>query len=419
MSNENYYPLMADIVKASRVVQEVAHTAPLLKNMNLSAKYQANINLKREDLQLVRSYKIRGAFNKISSLSNDTLDKGIVCASAGNHAQGVAYSCNKLKCFGKIYMPETTPRQKIKQVKMFGGEYVEIVLSGDTFDDAAAKADTDALEHSQTIIHPFDDPKIIEGQGTIGLEILQQIKEPIDYLFLPIGGGGLASGVGAWMKEFSPKTKIIGVEPEGAPSMKTAFEKNCNVALESIDRFVDGAAVRKVGDLTWKICEKVLDGIVVVPEGLICSTILQMYNEDAIVAEPAGALSIAALQLMGDKIKGKNVVCVLSGSNNDITRMEEIKERSLLYEGLKHYFLVRFPQRSGALREFVNDVLDAGDDITHFEYYKKSSREKGPAVIGIEVQNPTDLQRLQERMTERNFIFEYLNDKTDLFQFIV
>ena len=201
--------------------------------------------------------------------------------------------------------------------------------------------------------------------------------------------------------------------------MKTAFEKNCNVALESIDRFVDGAAVRKVGDLTWKICEKVLDGIVVVPEGLICSTILQMYNEDAIVAEPAGALSIAALQLMGDKIKGKNVVCVLSGSNNDITRMEEIKERSLLYEGLKHYFLVRFPQRSGALREFVNDVLDAGDDITHFEYYKKSSREKGPAVIGIEVQNPTDLQRLQERMTERNFIFEYLNDKTDLFQFIV
>ncbi len=419
MSHENYYPLMADIVKASRVVQEVAHTAPLLKNMNLSAKHQANIHLKREDLQLVRSYKIRGAFNKIASLSNEVLEKGIVCASAGNHAQGVAYSCSKLKCFGKIYMPETTPRQKIKQVKMFGGEFVEIVLSGDTFDDASAKANVDALEHGQTIIHPFDDPKIIEGQGTVGLEILQQIAEPIDYLFLPIGGGGLASGVGAWMKEFSPNTKIIGVEPEGAPSMKIAFEKNCNVALESIDRFVDGAAVRKVGDLTWKICEKVLDGIVVVPEGLICSTILQMYNEDAIVAEPAGALSIAALQLMGDEIKGKNVVCVLSGSNNDITRMEEIKERSLLYEGLKHYFLVRFPQRSGALREFVNDVLDTGDDITHFEYYKKSSREKGPAVIGIEVQNPSDLQRLQDRMTERNFIFEYLNDKTDLFQFIV
>lgn len=419
MSKKNYYPLMADIVKASKIVQEVACTTPLLQNMNLSAKFQANINLKREDLQQVRSYKIRGAFNKIASLSKEILDKGIVCASAGNHAQGVAYSCNKLKCFGKIYMPETTPRQKIKQVKMFGGEYVEIVLTGDTFDDAAAKANEDAVAHSQTIIHPFDDPKIIEGQGTIGLEILQQIKDPIDYLFLPIGGGGLASGVGAWLKEFSPKTQIIGVEPEGAPSMKAAFKNNKNVALESIDRFVDGAAVRKVGDLTWKICEKVLDGVMVVPEGLICSTILQMYNEDAIVAEPAGALSIAALHLMGDKIKGKNIVCVLSGSNNDITRMEEIKERSLLYEGLKHYFLVRFPQRSGALREFVNDVLSAGDDITHFEYYKKSSREKGPAVIGIEVQNSSDLERLQERMTERNFIFEYLNDKTDLFQFIV
>lgn len=419
MSKENYYPLMADIVKASRVVQEVAHTAPLLKNMNLSVKFQANVHLKREDLQLVRSYKIRGAFTKISSLTKEALAKGIVCASAGNHAQGVAYSCNKLKCFGKVYMPETTPRQKIKQVKMFGGEFVEIVLSGDTFDDAAAKAMADAKEHSQTIIHPFDDPKIIEGQGTIGLEILQQLTEPIDYLFLPIGGGGLASGVGAWIKEFSPNTKLIGVEPEGAPSMKIAFEKNCNVALDSIDRFVDGAAVRKVGDLTWKICEKVLDDVVVVPEGLICSTILQMYNEDAIVAEPAGALSIAALNLMKDKIKGKNVVCVLSGSNNDITRMEEIKERSLLFEGLKHYFLVRFPQRSGALKEFVNDVLDSGDDITHFEYYKKSSREKGPAVIGIEVQNPKDLKRLQKRMAERNFVFEYLNDKTDLFQFIV
>lgn len=421
MSNEKntYYPLMSDIVKANRVVQEVALSSPLLKNLNLSAKYKANIHLKREDLQLVRSYKIRGAYNKISNLSKEVLDKGIVCASAGNHAQGVAYSCKKLKCFGKIYMPETTPRQKIKQVKMFGGDQVEVILTGDTFDDASTKAFADAQLLGQTIIHPFDDPRIIEGQGTIGLEIMQQFNDPIDYLLLPIGGGGLASGVGAWIKEFSPKTKIIGGEPAGAPSMKTAFEKNDNVALESIDRFVDGAAVQKVGDLTWKICKKVLDDIIVVPEGLICSTILQLYNEDAIVVEPAGALSIAALQLMGDKIKGKNVVCVLSGSNNDITRMEEIKERSLLYEGLKHYFIVRFPQRSGALKEFVNDVLDTGDDITHFEYYKKSSREKGPAVIGIEVQNPSDLDRLQKRMTQRNFVYEYLNDKTDLFQFIV
>jgi len=417
--NKEYYPKMSEIVKAHRVVQEVAMASPLLKNLNLSSRYQANIHLKREDLQLVRSYKIRGAFNKISSLSKANLDKGIVCASAGNHAQGVAYSCQKLKCFGSIYMPETTPRQKIKQVKMFGGDYVEVFLTGDTFDDASSKAIADAEALGKTFIHPFDDPKTIEGQGTIGLEILQQYKEPIDYLFLPIGGGGLASGVGAWIKEFSPNTKIIGVEPEGAPSMKLALDNKCNLALESIDRFVDGAAVQKVGDYTWKICDKVLDDILIVPEGLICSTILRLYNEDAIVAEPAGVLSIAALQLMADKIDGKNVVCVLSGSNNDITRMEEIKERSLLYEGLKHYFIVRFPQRSGALKEFVNDVLDSGDDITHFEYYKKSSREKGPAVIGIEVQQPDDLQRLQKRMTERNFIFEYLNDKTDLFQFIV
>ncbi|RXQ97736.1 threonine dehydratase [Ancylomarina salipaludis] len=410
---------MSEIVKANRTVQEVVLASPLLNNLNLSSRYQANIHLKREDLQLVRSYKIRGAFNKIASLSKANLDKGIVCASAGNHAQGVAYSCQKLKCFGSIYMPETTPRQKIKQVKMFGGDYVEVFLTGDTFDDASSKAIADAKEQGKTFIHPFDDPKTIEGQGTIGLEILQQFTEPIDYLLLPIGGGGLASGVGAWIKEFSPNTKIIGVEPQGAASMKLALDNQCNLALDSIDRFVDGAAVQKVGDYTWQICNKVLDDILVVPEGLICSTILRLYNEDAIVAEPAGVLSIAALELIGDKIKGKNVVCILSGSNNDITRMEEIKERSLLYEGLKHYFIVRFPQRSGALKEFVNDVLDAGDDITHFEYYKKSSREKGPAVIGIEVQKPEDLQRLQDRMTDRKFIFEYLNDKTDLFQFIV
>ncbi len=418
-NKKEYYPKMSEIVKANQKVQDVAVTTPLLKNLNLSERYQANIHLKREDLQLVRSYKIRGAYNKISSLTKADLDKGIVCASAGNHAQGVAYSCHKLKCFGSIYMPETTPRQKIKQVKMFGGEFVEVFLTGDTFDDASFKAIADAKESGKTFIHPFDDPKTIEGQGTIGLEILQQYSEPIDYLILPIGGGGLASGVGAWFKEFSPDTKIIGVEPEGAASMKLALDNKCNLALENIDRFVDGAAVQKVGDYTWKICEKVLDDVLVVPEGLICSTILRLYNEDAIVAEPAGVMSIAALELLGDKIEGKNVVCVLSGSNNDITRMEEIKERSLLYEGLKHYFIVRFPQRSGALKEFVTDVLDTGDDITHFEYYKKSSREKGPAVIGIEVQKPEGLQRLQERMRDRNFIFEYLNDKTDLFQFIV
>lgn len=418
MDNKNF-PSIEGIEQASKVVSGVVQTTPLMQNMSLSRKTDANVFLKREDLQLVRSYKIRGAYNKISSLSPEKLRKGIICASAGNHAQGVAYSCQKLKCYGQIFMPETTPRQKVKQVKMFGGEYVQVVLTGDTFDEASAQATAQAQRLDQTIIHPFDDPRIIEGQGTVGLEILEQAEGPIDYIIVPVGGGGLASGVGTWVKHFSPNTRIIGVEPQGAPSLSKSLEAGVNVALDKIDKFVDGAAVQRVGDLTFEICKSVLDEVMVVPEGLICSTILRLYNEDAIVAEPAGALSIAALELMGDKLKGKNVVCVLSGSNNDITRMEEIKERSLLYQGLKHYFIVRFPQRAGALKEFVNDVLGPGDDITHFEYYKKHSRERGPAVIGIELHDPSSLVGLQERMAHRNFNAEYLNDKTDLFQFII
>jgi threonine dehydratase len=414
-----YYPNTKAIEQAAKRIGSVVQTTPLFQNLNLSGRYQANVMLKREDLQQVRSYKIRGAYNKISSLTAEQLERGIVCASAGNHAQGVAFSCKKLKCYGRIFMPETTPKQKIKQVKMFGAEYVEVILSGDTFDEASARALAEARVQGKTYIPPFDDPKIIEGQGTVGLEILKQTDAPIDYLIVPVGGGGLASGLGAWVKQFSPHTKIIGVEPAGAPSMKDSLASGSPVILGQIDKFVDGAAVQRVGDLTFDICREVLDDVLVVPEGLICSTILRLYNEDAIVAEPAGALSIAALELMSEEINGKNVVCVLSGSNNDITRMEEIKERSLLYQGLMHYFIVRFPQRAGALKQFVSEVLGPGDDITHFEYYKKHSRERGPAVIGIELQKPSDLAGLQRRMEERNFHAEYLNDKTDLFQFII
>lgn len=416
---KDYYPQISEIIKAGRRVQDVVKATPLIKSRNLSNRYQADILFKREDLQMVRSYKIRGAYNKISSLSKEELKKGVICASAGNHAQGVAYSCKKMSCKGDIYMPETTPKQKVNQVNMFGGEFVNIVLKGDTFDDASKEALKLAKETGKTFIHPFNDAKIIEGQATVGLEILQECTREIDYLIVPVGGGGLASGIGAWIKEFSPNTKIIGVEPQGAASMKYALEKNENLPLDSIDNFVDGAAVRQVGSLTWKICKQVLNDVITVPEGLICSTILKLYNEEAIVVEPAGALSIAALQLLSSEIKGKNVVCILSGSNNDITRMEEIKERSLLYEGLKHYFIIRFPQRAGALSKFVNDVLSPTDDITHFEYYKKNSREKGPAVIGIEVQKPDDLERIKKHLKANNFVFEYLNDKTDLFRFIV
>ena len=316
-------------------------------------------------------------------------------------------------------MPVTTPKQKINQVKMFGGEFVEVVLVGDTFDQANQAAIETCEAEGKTFIPPFNDMKIIEGQGTVGLEILQQSRVAIDYIFVPIGGGGLASGLGSVCKLMSPNTKVIGVEPAGAAGMKRSFEKGEVVELGEIDKFVDGAAVQKVGDITFDICRKVLDDIVVVPEGKVCSTILNLYNFDAIVVEPAGALSISALDYYRDKIKGKNVVCIVSGSNNDIVRMEDIKERSLLYEGLKHYFVVRFPQRAGALQNFVSNVLGPHDDITYFEYKKKTNREKGPVLIGIELQNPDDFQGLTERMRESNIDYEYLNDNPNLFEFLI
>ena len=316
-------------------------------------------------------------------------------------------------------MPTTTPQQKIKQVKMFGKTYIEVVLSGDTFDDAQQAAVADAKETGMAFIHPFDDEQIIEGQATVALEILQDTKENIDYIFIPIGGGGLAAGVGACFRQISPQTKIIGVEPAGAPSMFESIKAGKVTELKNIDKFVDGAAVQKVGEITFEICKQVVDDIVLVPEGRICTKILDLYNQDAIVLEPAGALSIAALDFYRNEIKGKNVVCILSGSNNDITRTEEIKERSLLYEGLKHYFIVRFPQRAGALRTFVDVVLGPTDDITHFEYSKKTNREKGPAVIGIEVQKKEDFNGLVQRMEENGFIYEYLNEQQDLFQVLI
>ena len=416
---KEYFPSLQDVNKAKLTLNEILSSTPLSENMNLSDQFGANIFLKREDLQIVRSYKIRGAYNKIKSLTKDQRKIGIVCASAGNHAQGVAYSCQKLGIYGKIYMPTTTPKQKIKQVQMFGKQFVEIVLHGDTYDDASGEAKKDCTENGKTFIHPFDDPLIIEGQATTALEILQDSTCQIDYLFVPIGGGGLIAGVGSYFKQMSPSTKIIGVEPAGAPSMKESLEKNEVVTLQNIDKFVDGAAVQRVGDIPFEICKRVVDDIILVPEGRICTKILELYNRDAIVIEPAGALSIAALDDYADKIKGKNVVCIVSGSNNDITRTEEIKERSLLFEGLKHYFIIRFPQRAGALRDFVEFVLGPKDDIAHFEYNKKNSREKAPAFVGIELQDKNDLDGLLARMEEHGFVYEYLNEKPDLFQYLI
>ncbi|MSP84590.1 MAG: threonine dehydratase [Flavobacteriaceae bacterium] len=404
-----------EVMQAKIQLNGVVLTTPLAENRNLSEEFQATVLLKREDLQVVRSYKIRGAYNKISTLSDAEKTREIVCASAGNHAQGVAYSCHLLKIKGKIYMPKTTPKQKIKQVQLFGKEYVEIVLTGDTFDDAYAKAFEYATENNRPFIPPFDDIKVIAGQGTVALEILDVATIPIDYVFVPVGGGGLISGLSTVFKKLSPNTKIIGIEPEGAPSMKTALADGTNTRLENIDKFVDGAAVKQVGSLNFEICKHNIDDVILVPEGKVCTTILRLYNEEAMVVEPAGALSISALDFYKDEIKGKTVVCIVSGSNNDIERTAEIKERSLLYEGLMHYFIIQFPQRPGALKEFVNDILGPEDDITYFQFKQKNSRESGPVIVGLELKNRTDVLAIKTRMKSKGFQFNYLNDKEELF----
>lgn len=411
--------LLNEIVQAKKQLKGVIIETPLVENTNLSDEFSATVLLKREDLQVVRSYKIRGAYNKMSSLSAEEKSRGVVCASAGNHAQGVALSCKMLQIHGKIYMPKTTPNQKVKQVQLFGKSFVEIVLTGDAFDDAYASAVSDCTLNNKVFIHPFNDFKVIAGQGTIGLEILENATAPIDYIFVPIGGGGLAAGLITVFKEHSPNTKVIGVEPLGAPSMKTAIQNNATTPLATIDKFVDGAAVKQVGENTFAICKDTLSDVILVPEGKVCTTILRLYNEEAMVVEPAGALTIAALDFYKDKIKGKNVVCIVSGSNNDIERTAEIKERSLLYEGLMHYFMIQFPQRPGALKEFVNHILGDEDDITYFQFAKKNSREVGPVVVGLELKHTQDLQPIKQKMQQKGFQYQYLNDNADLFAQII
>tara|TARA_B100000809_G_C15136060_1_gene530619 strand:- start:3769 stop:5037 length:1269 start_codon:yes stop_codon:yes gene_type:complete len=415
-----YRPTLEAIEAAAEKLIGIASVTPLIKNTRYSKQFDANIYFKREDLQDVRSYKIRGAYNKISSLNESQIENEIVCASAGNHAQGFALSCKLLKIKGTIFMPSPTPNQKIEQVKMFGEDYIDVILVGDTFDDAYHAAMEQSERLKKTFIHPFNDEKVIEGQATVGLEIIDQAQShPIDYVFVAVGGGGLAAGLSSVFKILSPQTRIISVEPKGAASMLTSIRNNKNTELKTIDSFVDGAAVKRVGDLNFAICKETLHRVVEVDEGKICQTILDLYNKDAIVVEPAGALSLSALDQFSEEIKGKNVVCVISGSNNDITRTAEIKERALLYANLKHYFIVKFPQRTGALRDFVVDILGPTDDITHFEYTKKANRENDVAVVGLELKSPDDLEPLITKMKLHNFYGDYLNDKPDLFQFLV
>jgi threonine dehydratase len=413
-------PSVQGIIKAAKVLENVIETTPLKQNELLSDEFGAKIFLKREDLQIVRSYKIRGAYNFMSHLTAAQKKQGVVCSSAGNHAQGFALSCSLLKIKGTVFMPVTTPRQKVNAVNRLGKQYVEIILAGDTYDDAKNAALKFTQKENKIFVSPFDHKLIIEGQGTVGLEILEQMgKKKIDYLFVPIGGGGLAAGIITYFSKYAPATKIIGVEPEGAPAMLQSMQKNKVITLDKIDSFVDGAAVKQVGHITLPICKKGLEDLLLVPEGRICTRILQLYNRDAIVAEPAGALSIAALDFYREKIKGKTVVCILSGGNNDIERMPDIKERSLIYEGLKHYFIIKFPQRSGALKQFVNKVLGENDDITLFEYTKKNSKESGPALVGIEQKQREDYDALLVRMKKYKVDYIPIKENPMLFNFLI
>lgn len=411
-----------DVEQAYQLLKSaVAHT-PLQYDRYLSEKYQATILLKREDLQKVRSFKLRGAYYAIKQRSKEELANGVVCASAGNHAQGVAYTCREIDVQAVIFMPSTTPQQKVSQVAFFGGDNVTIELVGDTFDASAKAAKAYASSQGMAFIDPFDDPSIIAGQGTLAVEMMKDAQEESyqpDYIFAAIGGGGLISGVSAYAKEVSPITQIIGVEPAGAPSMQKAFDNDGPIALEQLDKFVDGAAVREVGQITYQHAKKFVDRLLTVDEGLICSTILELYSKQAIVAEPAGALSVAALESMKEEIKDKTVICIISGGNNDINRMAEIEERSLIYEGLMNYFVINFPQRPGALKEFVSEVLGPNDDITRFEYTKKINRGSGPVVLGVLSKSTIDVPSLFERIQEFDPSYINLSENQSLFTLLV
>ncbi len=406
------------IEEASLRISEAVKKTPLEFSKRLSKKYSAKIYLKREDLQEVRSYKIRGAYNLISTLSKSERKRGVVCASAGNHAQGVAFSCSRLKIKGVIFMPTITPFQKINRVKHFGDGWVEVKLFGQTFDEACAEALTYTKRHDKVFVHPFADPRIISGQGTVGLEIIQDLSK-LDYCVAPIGGGGLISGVSTYLKEKLPKLTIIGAEPKGAPAMYEAVKNKKVVKLEKIDKFVDGAAVSAVDEVTLAFVKKNVKEIVLVPEGKVCTTMIELYQNEGIVAEPAGALSISALDFIKDKIKNKTVVCILSGGNNDILRYPEVLERSLMYEGLKHYFLIEFAQKPGQLRDFLNKALGPTDDIVRFEYMKKTSKETGPALIGVEFQSKLDYPKLAARMKKMGIHYTSVSTDTMLAGYLI
>jgi len=398
----SYFPKVRDIARARESLNKIMGYTMIQQNLDMSKKYNSNIFLKREDLTPVRSYKIRGAYNKISSLDRSSK---LTTASAGNHAQGVAFSGNLLSMQNNIFMPKITPKQKIDKVIKFGGQYTKIHLEGNNFDECSKIANEFMKSNNSEYIHPFNDSLVIEGQGTVGYEILNQLSN-IDYIILPIGGGGLASGLSACIKQVNSKIKIIGVEPMGAPSMKESIKQNRIVTLDKIDTFVDGAAVKRVGELNFNICKETLDDIILIDEGHVCSKILEVYNQHSFIFEPAGVLSLCALDVLQPEIKNKNVVCIISGGNSDVFRMTEILERSLIYEGLKHYFKIQFPQKAGALKEFILNVLGKDDDIIYFKYEKVINKGLGPVILGIELKDKKDIHQIINKMNKYDILYE-------------
>ncbi len=408
----------ADVEAAGELLASVVVQTPLQLNPRLSAITGAEVLLKREDLQPVRSYKLRGAYNLMAQLDADQRGAGVVCASAGNHAQGVALSCQLLGIHGTVFLPRTTPRQKRDRIAALGSGQLSIELVGETYDDASLGATAYARESGATLIPAFDDPRTIAGQGTVMAEIAQQFGGIPDVLVLPVGGGGLLAGAAAYLSGRSERPRLVGVEPGGAASMNAALEAGEPVRLHALDNFVDGAAVRQVGQHTLTQIQASAVEMTSVPEGRICSEMLALYQADGIIAEPAGAMASAALDQLGD-LTGLSVVCVLSGGNNDVSRYPEVIERSLVHEGLKHYFLIGFPQEPGALRRFLDQALGPDDDITLFEYVKRSNRETGPALVGLELARRDDLEPLLARMDQMPLTVERITPEQAAFRFLI
>jgi threonine dehydratase len=408
----------AAIDRAAQRLASIVRRTPLELNDRLTEAVGQPVWLKREDVQLCRSYKVRGAYNLIASLSAEQRRRGVVCASAGNHGQGVAFACSQLQIHGRVFLPSNTPRQKLQRIEAIGGPWVELIMAGNSYDQASTAAYEDCQCTSAIYAHPFDDPRTIAGQGTVAVEIAEQFDGDIGTVVVPVGGGGLIAGIALWLHEHRPAVRIVGAEPAGAASMRAALALDAPVDLDPIDTFVDGAAVGRVGELTFPIVRDLVDEVVAVSEGAVCSEILDLYQTDGIIAEPAGALASAASRLIVTRDTDA-VVCIVSGGNNDVSRYAEIVERSLLYLGLRHYFLVTFSQEPGSLRNFLNNVLIEGEDIVAFEYVKKNNRETGPALVGIELESASNLAGLLQRMDSSPLHVEPVSPGSPLFSFLL